>query len=61
MDLLLSEVETMVNESKMFLDDFDADVASQLTGKTGSKKSKKPPREKYPIDEAIVSQVNCLY
>jgi len=41
MDLLLSEVEKMVNESKVFLDDFEIDVASQLTGSTKTKKNKK--------------------
>ena len=41
MDLLINEVEKAVNESTVFLDDFDADVASQLTGSSKSKTNRK--------------------
>ena len=42
----------------MFLDDFEADLASQLTGSPKSKKSKKKPQqEKYQLDDAILDEV----
>ena len=40
------------------MDDFEADLASQLTGSPKSKKSKKKPQqEKYQLDDAILDEV----